>query len=192
MSKAARKLRDLWTRLDAIYAQLPTINCQGKCAIACGAILLTDAEAHRLQLVTHRKPRTVPGLKALTDFAPDTARQRCIYLTEQNRCSAYDVRPLICRAWGLVRMLSCMHGCVPDRWLKDTEFLRLAQEIERLGGGRLLHTTPAGLVDHGRGFGDVGTPTRSEADIEDHSERVRGLRALHGGRILLADKRIDP
>ncbi len=188
--KVTTKLRDAFAQLDALYAQLPPIACQGRCAIACGPILLTDLEARRLQFVTHRKPRTIP-VQAV-DAAGNTMRERCVYLTAADRCSAYAVRPFICRAWGVVRMLSCMHGCVPATWINDLEFVRLAQTIERLGGGRLLRTIPEGLADHGRGFGDIGSPTRSEAEIDANSERVRSLRALHGGRILLADQRIDP
>src|SRR5439155_26671783 len=102
--KPDKALREPAAQLDALYAQLPTIACQGKCAIACSAIPLTDVEARRLQVVTHKKPRTVPG-------PAGGPRERCVYLTADERCSAYAVRPLICRAWGVVPLLSCMHGC---------------------------------------------------------------------------------
>jgi hypothetical protein len=183
----AKHLRETFAQLDALYAELPAIACQGKCSIACGALPLTDAEARRLQLVTHRKPRTVPGLLALKDFAPPELRERCVYLTPAGRCSAYDVRPLICRAWGLVKRMSCMHGCVPDRWLTDLEFLRIAQAIERLGGGRILRTEGLTYLK-GESFCGVGPVTRAEVDIEADAERVRGLRALRGGRILVATR----
>jgi len=149
VSKAG-KLAAAFGTLDRLYAELPTIHCQGRCGIACGPLPLTDLEARRLQLTTHVKPRTV--IKLLADGAPHTEkpRERCVYLTAADRCSAYAVRPLICRAWGLVKMLSCMHGCVPDRWLSDFELLRLAETVERLGGGRVVRTTPEGLaVDAG-------------------------------------------
>jgi hypothetical protein len=173
MSKASAKLRTAFAALDAIYAQLPTIACQGHCARYCTAIVLTDLEARRLQLATHAKPRTVNG--------------RCVYLTEHGRCSVHAARPLICRAWGLVRLLSCPHGCLPDRWLTDPEFLQHAQAVERIGGGRLLQTAPEGLcLREGDTYAQMGAPTRDAADIEAHAERVRNLRALHGGRIMLA------
>jgi Fe-S-cluster containining protein len=191
VSKATRAERDLADQLDAIYETLPTIVCQGKCAIACGAVPLTEAEARRLQVVTHQKPRTVLGFKALADFVPGREIERCIYLTDRDRCRAYAVRPLICRVWGLVSSLSCHHGCVPDRWLSESEFLRLAQAVERIGG-RQLRTALNGLVNHGDSFTRIGSPTRPETEILDNAERVRGLRAVHGGRILLADKRYDP
>jgi hypothetical protein len=174
MSKTSAKLRAAFATLDALYAQLPTMTCQGRCAYACAAITLTDLEARRLQLAGHAKPRTVNG--------------RCVYLTSHGRCDVYAVRPLICRAWGLIRMLSCPHGCVPDRWLTDPEFLRLAQAVERIGGGRLLQTTPDGVVvREGDSYARMGAPTKPAGQIEAHSERVRSLRALHGGYILLVE-----
>jgi Fe-S-cluster containining protein len=186
---AARKLQAAFAQLDALYAELPPIVCQGRCAIACGAIPLTDLEARRLQLATHTQPRTRPGLVALQNFAPPQLRERCVYLTPEDRCSVYAIRPLICRVWGLVRMLSCMHGCVPDRWLQDVEFLRLAQRVERIAGGRVVRTGPQGL-EHtpGESFASVGVgaPLRSAAAIERTAERTRTLRALHGGRVIVA------
>jgi hypothetical protein len=173
MSKIGHRLQTAFAKLDAAYAELPTIQCQGKCAVACGPIVLTDLEARRLQLATHVAPRVVH-------------ENRCVYLTQTERCRAYAVRPLICRVWGLVRMLSCMHGCLPDRWLKDEDFLRLAQTIERFAGGRVLRTGPHGLEDHGESYGRFGRPTKSPAAIEATAERTRSLRALHGGRIILA------
>jgi Putative zinc- or iron-chelating domain len=174
--KTPRKLREAFAQLDALYAALPTVACRGLCAIACGAIPLTDLEARRLQLATHVKPRTVPG--SVTEDGRTRAAERCIYLRE-DRCSVYAARPLICRVW---------HGCVPDRWLSDLEFVRIAQAVERLGGGRVIRTTPTGL-EHtpGEQFAALApAPGRTVADIDADSERVRSLRALHGGRILSA------
>jgi Fe-S-cluster containining protein len=192
MSKTSRRLQAAFAKLDALYAQLPTIVCRGECAIACGAIPLTDLEARRLHLVSHKAPRTVPGFKAVADFVPSDLLQRCVYLTPHDRCSVYDVRPLMCRAWGLVKAMSCMHGCLPDRWLKDLEFVRLAQAIEKIAGGRMLRTAPTGLVQvPGESYLGLRRPDRSEAAIERISERTRNLRALHGGHIIVAVDETD-
>lgn len=189
MSKRS-KLADLFARLDALYARLPAMTCKGRCAIACGPIVLSDLEARRLQLATHVKPRTV--IRLLADGgAPAVLRERCIYLEDERRCTAYDARPLICRAWGLVRLMSCMHGCLPTSWVNDLEFATLARDVERLGGGRLLRTTPEGLAVEPRGFSDLplNTVTRTREELDEHGDRVRDLRALHGGRIFIAEKR---
>jgi Fe-S-cluster containining protein len=177
--KPARKYDAAWAALDAIYAALPRVACQGRCAITCGPIPLTDLEARRLHTTTHTKPRTIPVDEV--DAQGNTRRQRCVYLTPRDRCGAYGVRPLICRVFGVLKSLSCMHGCVPDRWLTDEEFLRIAQAVERV-----IVTTPEGLViAEGEAFGGI-VPTRDPAAVAENAERTRSLRALHGGRIMAA------
>ena len=187
MNKTA-KLAAAFARLDALYAELPTVACKGECAIACGPIPLTNLEARRLQVVSHVKPRTV--IKMVADGAPSTARlrDRCIYLRDDDRCSVYAVRPLICRAWGVIKMMSCMRGCLPDRWLTDLEFVKLAQAVEQVGGGRVLRTCADGLVHiPGETYaGLMPAPGRTAAAIDADAERTRNLRALHGGRIIAA------
>ena len=183
MSKPTRAEREVFAALDALYATLPTIACKGVCGISCqGGILLTDFEARRLQVVTHCKPRT-------TD-----ARGRCVYLSPGERCTVHPIRPLICRVWGLVKRLSCMHGCVPDRWLDDRAFLDLAVAVERVGGGRVLRTTIEGLA-HAPGESFTRTAAAvamgrplDDAGVAVEAERVLHLRALHGGRILVAQE----
>jgi Fe-S-cluster containining protein len=181
VSKPSREERAAFEKLDALYAQLPPLACKGLCAISCqGGIVLTDLEARRLQLTTHTKPRT-------TD-----ARGRCVYLTPDDRCAAHAIRPLICRAWGVVKMMSCIHGCAPARWCSDRAFLDLAVAIERLGGGRVLRTVPEGLAHvPGESFSGVAArvaigPQADEARLARDADRTLGLRALHGGRIMLA------
>jgi Fe-S-cluster containining protein len=180
MSRLTPTERQACLELDALYAELPSIACTGRCAIACGPIVLTPLEARRLQVTTHRKPRTLP--MTAVDAAGNPMRQRCVYLHD-DRCTAYAVRPLICRAWGVVKQLSCMHGCVPDRWLTEVELVAVGQAIERLGG-LLVQTAVDGLT---RSPGDTWfglVPRRSLDAIAVDAERTRSLRALHGGRIV--------
>src|SRR3982751_2209804 len=129
--KQARKYQAAYAALDAIYAQLPTVQCQGQCAVGCGPVPLTDLEGQRLQAATHQKPRTIPLTPDFALVGQPTPRERCVYLTPAARCAAYAVRPLLCRVWGTVKMLSCMHGCLPDRWLTEREFVALAAAVER-------------------------------------------------------------
>jgi hypothetical protein len=174
----------LVAELERLYALVPSVACQRRCGVACGPVVLTDLEARRLQLATHIKPRTLPMLNG------NKATMRCVYLApDQRRCTVYAIRPLICRVWGALKRLSCPFGCAPVRWLTDHEFLAIAQAVERLGGGRVLRTDERGLGHvPGESFGriPVDATTRPPAVIEVEAERVRGLRALHGGRILVA------
>lgn len=177
MSKRA-KLQSLFAQLDKLYAELPAIVCKGLCSVACSSIPLTLIEAKRLQTTQHLKPRTTP------DYV-------CIYL-QNNRCTAYAARPLICRAWGVLPNLSCMHGCVPERWLKATEFVALAQQVEQLQQDcSVLVTMPDGLVVTSQSFSRFGPTIYSEIEQARNEDRVRSLRALHGGRILVAVEKQD-
>ena len=186
--KAERKLRQAFARLDALYARLPTIACRGRCAEACSAIPLSDLEATRLQARTGTLPRTI----ARDDH------QSCVYLTAERRCRVYAERPLMCRAYGLLKRLSCPYGCVPDRWLSDLEFVAIAAAIERFAGGRILRTDSTGLTHRvGESYTAIlqraqAAGVRTPADIEAEAERCRSLRSLHGGRILLALKDDEP
>jgi len=105
----------------------------------------------------------------------------CVYLTSKRRCSVYDARPLMCRVWGVIKSLSCMHGCIPERWLTPSEFLAIAQELERIGGD-LFVTTTEGLKPH-KSYREI-QQTIPDEQIEAYDERTRGLRALHGGHII--------
>lgn len=181
--KLSARDRARFEKLDALYATLPTVACTGQCAGACGAIPLTDAEARRLQVTAHQKPRTLPLAATDQDGA---AKERCVYLTPTDRCRVHDVRPLICRVYGVLSALSCPFGCVPSAWLDDVRFLRLAQAVERIAGGRVLRTSPDGLtVVPGESYASIPV-YRTPEQIRKNAERTRHLRALHGGRILLA------
>lgn len=173
-------------QLDAIYRQLPRVECQRRCGVACGPMLLTDGEARRIQHATHRAPRTLPMVHQ------DPGTVRCVYLApDQRACTAYATRPLICRVWGVTKQLSCPAGCVPDRWLSPVDFVRLAQDVERIAGP-LYRTGPDGLTKTDGFLSMVGLRMKPRAVIESDAERTRSLRAIFGGRILAAAADYDP
>lgn len=96
-------------QLDAVYAELPTVACKGLCQESCGPIVQSRSMAKQ-------------ELLRMQDWGGERrGRQQrrpltCPYLTaedETGRCSIYEVRPLICRLWGMVDhpMMRCPHGC---------------------------------------------------------------------------------
>lgn len=95
--------------LDRLYASLPTIACKGLCADSCGPIAMTPAEFGRIAERTGSEP------VATTMTCP---------LLANERCTVYDIRPTICRLWGVVESMPCPHGCVPSRWLGHIEGFR--------------------------------------------------------------------
>lgn len=129
--------------LDDLYAQLPALECKGLCHDSCTAIDASELERERLrergvelsqepaaqQLVRYRRTGEVP---------------RCPALGPLNTCTVYDVRPFVCRAFGLVydpdvlpgdarrQVMMCDHGCVPDGVITTAELHRILADIERL------------------------------------------------------------
>lgn len=162
-------------RLAALYAQLPKVNCIGRCAISCGPVPMARLEADNM--------RKADSQRRLPMIRQDVS---CIYLTANKRCGVYDARPLVCRVWGTTKGMSCMHGCVPDRWLSAVEFAKIGKQVEKLGGG-LVVSGPDGLEDVGTSFKDLNTRQRSPEEFERFErleEMTKTARALHGGRIV--------
>jgi len=94
-------------QLDRLYAELPRLDCQGRCAESCGPILMTRLEEARIV--------------EQTGVAPGWDDTLTCSLLKDERCSVYQVRPAICRLWGLVESMPCLWGCKPDRYLTDAE-----------------------------------------------------------------------
>lgn len=104
--------------LDALYAALPSVPCRGKCAAACGPLALSYVERLRVQRGTWRTLQ-------------DVTQPACPLLKAQ-RCTAYGLRPLICRLYGVSEQMQCPHGCLPDRWLSQSETEALLHIVEEI------------------------------------------------------------
>ena len=111
---------DITRQLERLYATLPHIDCQRRCQSSCGPILMSRAESDRIAARVGRTPRTKADLQ-------------CPMLSIMGACSIYDIRPTICRIYGLTESLACQFGCVPDRWLDEDEARRFLLRIQKLG-----------------------------------------------------------
>ena len=104
--------------MEALYAELPTIECKRLCAECCGPVPLTSLEYDRL--------------------AGDGSALKCRGLDcpmlSDGLCTKHDARPLICRLFGLVHAMACPFGCIPSRWLTDDEAGALMARAESIGG----------------------------------------------------------
>lgn len=126
-------------RLDALYAELPTIECQGFCHTSCGPIDMSAAERER---ITREKGITIPAGSFLRDGPSD-----CVALTMLRRCSVYDIRPLVCRIWGLTKRMPCGYGCRPSRWLTEPEaYTLMARAYEISGQDKLARMSQAAAL----------------------------------------------
>lgn len=125
----ARNPRRIDAELDALYAQLPRIECQGYCHDSCGPVEMSVRERQRIE--------SEHG--AITcGFGPS-----CSMLDENRRCRAYTTRPLICRLWGLMEAMPCHFGCRPEGGLLSNEQAAFfIAEADRIGG------VPTGRAEH--------------------------------------------
>lgn len=119
-----------------LYRSVPDVSCKGLCQESCGPIAMTRWEADRIEARTG---------EAVGVVDPDSLR--CPLLTDDGRCSVYDIRPLICRLYGAVdaRLMRCPHGCRPERLLTREESHELMEQAEVAGGDAVLTVPgPAG------------------------------------------------
>jgi hypothetical protein len=108
---------DAATALDYLYLDLPRLDCQGKCAESCGPIAMSRLEWARII----ERVGSEPVATSLT----------CPLLADE-RCTVYDLRPTICRLWGIVESMPCEWGCVPSRPLSDIEGVGFLERAEKL------------------------------------------------------------
>lgn len=107
--------------LRDLYAELPRMTCQGLCADSCASFGMTVLEQRVIRNTTGRElPLTHAG-------------SLCPALTMLRQCSIYEVRPMVCRLWGMVPAMRCDYGCTPEGgFLTDAqayEFLARAAEL---------------------------------------------------------------
>lgn len=95
--------------VDAIYARIPSVACQGKCVACCCPVgnLMTDFERDRIIQRTGIRPNELPPDVVGTGVKV----QGCNLLTRDGKCSVYDIRPTICRIWGADAAIPCKFGC---------------------------------------------------------------------------------
>lgn len=103
--------------VEALYAEVPEFECRGLCQESCGAISMTAAERRRVEQHTGRK------------HEPSSP---CQHLGPMGQCTIYDVRPLVCRLWGLSPMMRCPHGCRVV--MEDAEAFDLMERAWAAGG----------------------------------------------------------
>lgn len=139
-------------RLEELYASLPSVQCKGWCHNSCTAIDLSRLERSRIR---ERGCELPPPMKPerLLRLITEGRTPRCPALSAVNTCSVYNIRPLICRAWGVAEGMPCQYGCSPDADLSDAQVARMLAEIEWLS----QQVMP---VVHG----DAASPRGSRAD----------------------------
>jgi len=123
--------RKVEQRLDAVYATLPALACKGLCQESCGPLGMTLPEYRRLTEATGTPPTVDDSLT-------------CSFLKD-GKCSAYDVRPAICRLWGLEESMQCEFGCKPAKVLTKAEAFQFLSRVDKATGHKgMVFTLKAG------------------------------------------------
>jgi uncharacterized protein len=104
-SVAEMKGRSYQKHLDRLYKRLPKVKCPEGCTKCCGPIWMSKEEREKLPEVEN----------------PDTGYD-CPFIKD-GKCSVYEKRPLVCRAFGTTRVghLFCKEGGRPARFLSEKE-----------------------------------------------------------------------
>lgn len=147
LKKKPLKYIDKVRILKKIYSLVPEFTgCPPDCGKCCGPIICTPTEVRYINhyCVTHGidKRANLPGrevYRALMD--PDNANY-CQFLTEDKRCEIWEVRPLICRLFGVTRdededsaKLTCPIVDFPDKKkLSRKASYGLYQKLQELDG----------------------------------------------------------
>ena len=106
-----------YAALEAIYARIPSIKCAQKCQGCCGPLGFTEGENLRFSNIQVRDDLT------------------CSKLTCFGTCSIYNIRPTICRLWGVAEGMECPWGCVPERVLSKAEAKQILKDVADWSGG---------------------------------------------------------
>lgn len=116
--------------LEALYAELPKIECKGLCQECCGPIMMSRLEMSRIVKRCGGIYRQV----STDGVCPMLDAKRGTFMV-------YDVRPMVCRLWGLVfdPLMICPHGCVPERWLSDEESKAFLVRAKEIGGNTVAN-----------------------------------------------------
>jgi Fe-S-cluster containining protein len=118
--------------LREIYASIPDAGCKGLCTDQCSTIPIFDFELERLEAVTGRKLPTMSAGEEIGGLLLGTEIGTPCPMLVMGRCSVYDDRPLICRAFGSVDGLRCPHGCRPEKLLTNAEQYKNFEKVSDL------------------------------------------------------------
>jgi hypothetical protein len=120
-AKALGVDRRVLREISAIYAEMPEVPCRGLCQEGCGPLGMSGIELARLKRAS--------GLEVIRTDADAT----CPLLDRgTGKCSQYERRPLVCRAWGAAAGLPCPHGCRARTPIDDARVRGLARRLAAL------------------------------------------------------------
>lgn len=101
--------------LQSVYDKIPKLVCAGYCGrdrwnSCCGPIGCTALEARLLEAFDGQATEWDGLKRGNVHMSLDALKPKglaCPHLGFNGRCTAYEVRPMICRLWGVDETLPC-------------------------------------------------------------------------------------
>lgn len=122
------------TKIDALLDKLPTFKCKEGCFDCCGPVELSRLEYQRC---VQASGRTAEDIRRQMQDNIKQGTYLCPLLdVETGKCTVYEVRPTICRLFGVVRQeLVCPHGYAPEDsvMLSNQQAREILRKVEELG-----------------------------------------------------------
>jgi len=122
------------TKLEEIYSQIPKIICLKNCGKCCGLISMSKLEESRiilfmkennLKINFNNDPLDVTFLKAIQ------GENRCYFLSDNQNCIIYPVRPIICRLYGVAENMVCQFS-KPDNYMTEDQAIKLIKRVKKI------------------------------------------------------------
>lgn len=115
-------------KLEALYKQIPEIECKGLCHLSCTIVPAENLEIKRARKRISCNPFIISN-KDLK-LAKTTGKIPSCGALKNNRCTIHSVRPAICRLYGSAEGLECPFGCKPKKQkLNKQEAYSIIREI---------------------------------------------------------------
>ena len=111
---------------EELYGQIPQMACESACSDCCCLVRFSRYEVAQID--------TVRIICAVFKRFRQATTQKCPYVTQENRCSIYQVRPFVCRLFGTAdhERLRCPKGLRPEKMLSAEEAERLINRFVKI------------------------------------------------------------
>jgi len=123
-------MKSKYRKLDELYKEIPSIECKGLCHPSCTVIPVAKIENRRARDRLGKSPYN-SLFDTLEEAKVNGLIPPCRAL-KNGKCSIYDIRPAICRLYGVSEGLPCMFGCKPKETISKKDAYSLIREIEEL------------------------------------------------------------
>lgn len=114
--------------LKNVYESLPKIVCKKLCQESCGPIIVGAQERKEIADYLGYDP-FIEKKEILEKFKDGKILDYNCPMLDSGSCSIHNIRPLICRLYGVVKGMQCRFGCVPKKFMKASKARDLIKKV---------------------------------------------------------------